>query len=88
MGVCFDCFWWWRAEFGVGQAYPEEGDSSTADLNMSPSFDDYFLLNSTTDASVFPDWEWAAGTTFPFEPDLTYNGEQSMPEDFTLPLST
>jgi transcriptional regulatory protein LEU3 len=93
MSVVFDCFWWWRAEFG-GQSnpYPDEGESeqitTTANESIIPGFDnDELVSNSIYSGGVFPDWQWAAGISLPIENVMNVGGDEVLSgEDFLLPL--
>ena len=86
MSVIFDCFWWWRAEFG-GQSnpYPDQEDSRethgappgliSAPLISMPAFPeaDITLPFIDGDDDLFPDWQWAAGLTFPIDNQISSN---------------
>jgi transcriptional regulatory protein LEU3 len=84
MSVIFDCFWWWRAEFG-GQSNPYQDQGESREINdalhgrigtppMSmPAFSgaDMTLPFMDGDDSLFPDWQWAAGLTFPIDNQMS-----------------
>lgn len=84
MGVVFDCFWWWRAEFG-GQInpYPDEGDVMQDDDQMISDLD--YAANSLNNGIV-SDWQWAAGMIFPMDNGLDLGGGPSANGEYLLPL--
>lgn len=86
MGVVFDCFWWWRAEFG-GQLnpYPDDGDLEEQSEPILSAFDYQHTSNSIS-GGVVPDWQWAAGITFPFETVLGIDANVPVDGEFLLPL--
>ncbi|KAG9242434.1 hypothetical protein BJ878DRAFT_170303 [Calycina marina] len=85
MGVVFDCFWWWRAEFG-GQLNPylEDGDLEHHNEQYMSNFD-YQHSAGSINHGIVSDWQWAAGMTFPIDNNIGLERHPSANGGYLLP---
>lgn len=79
--MVFDCYWWWRAEFG-GQANLFEAPSNEQGVNPVPTpateplsllLDPSFMAQNRcgfpvdSTLGIIPDWDWTASFDVPWD---------------------